>query len=100
MEGCRSIGEAARWGLLLLWRGQKVLDGGEHNLVAAVARIVGEFNYNRFRAVLWNGPIQILNRPFRLAALVVPNEADALRESWNSKQKLDNYGKCANLIGE
>lgn len=49
-------------------------------LVDVAARVVGELDSDRFRGALWRCAVQCLDRPFRLAPLVEPDEADALRQ--------------------
>lgn len=49
-------------------------------LVDVAARVVGELDGDRLRGALWRGSVQRLDGPFRLAPLVEPDEADALRQ--------------------
>lgn len=81
-----SVWIAPRGRLLLLRRRQEVLNGREHDLCGAVARIVGELDDNRLGAVLRNRSVQVLNRTFSLAALIKADETDALREAWRRER--------------
>lgn len=50
-------------------------------LVDVAARVVGELDGDGLRGALGRRPVQRLDRALRLAALVEPDEADALRQT-------------------
>jgi len=53
--------------------------GGQrgHPGLAVVAGVVGELHRDGVRRALWHGPVQLLDGPVRLYALVEPDEAHA-----------------------